>query len=198
MGFTNSCAVRNSVIFERALRWWSTGTWSGRAYRRQRSREGRHWPRATHRCCFGLFFSIPFPFSTSSSLSQHENEIKNKLSTVSSCSGPLSVGWSKEIIRKLVKIVHIAEDDHENVAEARVAWRASRLSASLWGDGRRRKTIEAFSTFPEGCVGRTGESTVVTTPKGRMSSQKVDTSPQGQTFAGLLCNQALAKTKLTK
>ena len=34
---------------------------------------------------FRLFFSVPVPFSTSSSLSQHEKEIKNKLSTDGPC-----------------------------------------------------------------------------------------------------------------
>ena len=40
---------------------------------------------ATNRCRFG-FLSVPVPFSTSSSsLSQEEKEIKNKLSTDSPC-----------------------------------------------------------------------------------------------------------------
>ena len=34
---------------------------------------------------FRFFFSVPVPFSTSSSLSQHEKEIKNKLSTEGPC-----------------------------------------------------------------------------------------------------------------
>ena len=76
---------------------------------------------------FRVFFS-PSPSSTCSSLSQHEKEIKNKLSTDSPCFGPLSVGWSKEII---VKIVHISEDDHEHFGEERVAGRASLMSSSL-------------------------------------------------------------------
>ena len=79
---------------------------------------------------FRFFFSPPPPppSSTCSSLSQHEKEIKNKLSTDSPCFGPLSVGWSKEII---VKIVHISEDDHEHFGEERVAGRAYLMSSSL-------------------------------------------------------------------
>ena len=60
------------------------------------------------------------------SLSRHEKEIKNKLSTDSPCIWATQC-WviTKESIRELVKIVHIAEDDHENFGEARVAGRAS-------------------------------------------------------------------------
>ena len=79
---------------------------------------------------------------------------------------PLSAGRSKEIIRELVKIVHIAElDDHENFGEARVAGRASLVSASLWWDGRRRRTIEACLTFPEWVQGKNRKNTVVATQK---------------------------------
>ena len=39
-----------------------------------------------------ILFLSASPFSTSSSLSQHKKEIKNKLSTDSPCFGPLSVG----------------------------------------------------------------------------------------------------------
>ena len=150
---------------------------------------------------FRFFFFYPVPLLYFFvSVPQHEKEIKNKLSTDSPCFGPLSVGWSKEIIRELVKIVHtsIAEDDHENFGEARAAGRASRVSASLWWDGRRQRTIAACSTFPKWVQGKNRKNTVVATQKGRRSSEKVDTRPQGKTFAGLLCNRARAKRKLTK
>ena len=63
---------------------------SGRAYRRQR---GRHRPKGQPIDAVSVFFFLsPSPFSTSSSLSQHEKEIKNKLSTDSPCFDPLSVG----------------------------------------------------------------------------------------------------------
>ena len=69
------------------------------AYRRQ---HGRHRPKRQPIDAVSVFFFLsPSPFSASSSLSQHEKEIKNKLSTDSPCFGPLSVGWSKEIIREL-------------------------------------------------------------------------------------------------
>ena len=99
---------------------------------------------------------------------------------------------------ELVKIIHIAEDDHENFGGARVAGRASLVSASLWWDGRRWRTVEACLTFPEWVQGKTGKTQSLLPQKGRLSSEKVDTWPQGKTFAGLLCNRARAKTKLTK
>ena len=88
---------------------------SGLAYRRQ---HGRHRPKRQPimpliDAVSVFFFLSSSPFSASSSLSQHEKEIKNKLSTDSPCFGPLSVGISKEIIWELVKIVHISEDDQD-------------------------------------------------------------------------------------
>ena len=63
---------------------------SGRAYRSQR---GRHRPkRQPIDAVSVLFFLSPSHFSTSSSLSHLEKEIKNKLSNDSHCFGPLSVG----------------------------------------------------------------------------------------------------------
>ena len=79
--------------------------------------------------------------------------------------GPLRAGGSKEIIRELVKIVHIAEDEDENFGEARVAGRSSLVSASLWWDGRRRRTIEACLTFPKWVQGKNGKNTVVAAQK---------------------------------
>ena len=87
--------------------------------------------------------------------------------------GPLSAGWSKESIRELVEIVHIAEDDHENIGETRVAGRASLVSASLWWDSRLRRTIEACLTFPEWVQGKNRKNTVVATKKGRLGSKKL-------------------------
>ena len=52
--------------------------------------------------------------------------------------------------------------------------------------------------FRSGCRGRTGKTQSLLPKKGRLSSEKVDTLPQGKTFAGLLCNRARAKRKLTK
>ena len=62
---------------------------SGRAYRRQR---GQYRPKGQPIDVVSVFFLSAPPFSTSSSLSQHEKEIKNKLSTDSPSFGPLSVG----------------------------------------------------------------------------------------------------------
>ena len=105
-GFANICAVSNSVIYDRALLWWSMGTLVEHtdASVVNIDRKGL--------CRFG-FFSIPSPFSTSSCLSQHEKEIKNKLSTDSPCFGPLSVGtgdrkksfenlWRSSILPKVI------------------------------------------------------------------------------------------------
>ena len=102
---------------------------SGRAYRSQHTLTLA----SSNRSMPFRFFLSPSPFSTSSSLSQHEKEIKNKLITDSPCFGPLSVGLSKEIIRERMKIVHIADDDHKIFGEARprVAGRGSRLSGYL-------------------------------------------------------------------
>ena len=127
------------------------------------------WPTSTETatdwCRFGFFVLSPSPFSASSSLSQHEKEIKNKLSTDSPCFGPLSVGWSKEIIRELVNIFHISEDDHENFGEEKVTGRASLMSSSLWWNGRRRRTIEACSTCPGWVQGKNRKNTVATKKK---------------------------------
>ena len=167
---------------------------SGRAYRRQR---GRHRTKPQPIDALSVFFFLSLsPFSTSSSLSQHEGNQEQAVNH-SPCFGPLSVGWSKEIIRELVKIVHISEDDHENFGEERVAGRASLVSSSLWWNGRRRRTIEACSTCPEWMQGKNRKNTVAT-QKGRLSCEKVDIWPQGKTFAGLLCNRARVKRKLTK
>ena len=86
-GFADLCAVSNSVNYDRALIWWSTGLWSSLpmpAY----AAIGLEQPIAA----VLILFLSPSPFSTSSSLSQHKKEIKNKLSTNSPCFGPLSVG----------------------------------------------------------------------------------------------------------
>ena len=129
---------------------------SGRAFRDPTPAWPTSTETATDWCRFG-FFLPPSPSSTSSSLSQHEKDIKNKLSTDSPCFGPLSVGWSKEIIGEIVKIVHISEDDHEHLGEERVAGRASLVSSSLWSNGRRRRTIEACWTCPEWVQGKEQE-----------------------------------------
>ena len=55
-GFANLCAVSNSVNYDRALLWWSTGTLVELTDASLR----RHWPRATGRCRFD-FISIPVP-----------------------------------------------------------------------------------------------------------------------------------------
>ena len=105
------------------------------------------------------------------------------------------VDWKN--FRELVKIVQIAEDDHENFGEVRVARKASRVSASLWWDGGRRRTFEDCSTFPEWVQGKNRKIQSLLLKKGRLSCEKVGTWPRGKTFAGLLCNQARAKRKLT-
>ena len=141
---------------------------SGLAYRRQ---HGRDRPKRQPIDAVSVFFLSPSPFSASSSLCQHEKEIKNKLSTDSPCFGPLSVGISKEIIRELVKIVHISEDDHENFGEERVAGRASLVSSSLCWNGRRRRTIEACSTCSGWVQGKNRKNTVAT-PKVDWAAKK--------------------------
>ena len=187
-GFANICAVSNSVIYDR-VSMVKCGD-SGRTYVTVVSLLTPAWStsteRATDRCRFG-FFPSPSLFSTSSSLFQHEKEIKNKLSTDSPCFGLLRVEWSKEnssfenlwrssILPKMI--------NHENFGEARVAGRASRVSASLRRNGRRRRTIEACSTFPEWVQGKNRKKKVVATQKGRLSSEKMDTWPQGKTSLG--------------
>ena len=157
-GFANICAVSNSVIYDRALLWWSTGTLVELtdASVADNDRNGnRLMP-------FRFFFFFLRPPSLLLRLFLSMKEIKNKLSTDSPCFGPLSVGWSKEIIRELVKIIHISEDDHENFGEERVAGRASLASSSLWWNGRRRRTIEACSTCPEWVQGENRKNTVAT------------------------------------
>ena len=71
-----------------------------------------------------ILFLSPSPFSTSSSLSQHKKEIKNKLSTDSPCFGPLSVGWLKELSRTC--------EDRPDCRIRRWSWKLRR------GEGRLR------------------------------------------------------------
>ena len=92
-GFANKCAVSNSVIYDRALLWWSTGTLVELtdASVTDIDRKGnRLMP-------FRFFFFFIFlrPPSLLLCLFLSMKEIKNKLSTDSPCFGPLSVGWSK-------------------------------------------------------------------------------------------------------
>ena len=122
----------------------------------------------------------------------------------------LALGHSVLVDRKnfreldAVKIVQIAEDDHENFGEARRGSLegllvcqhlcdemvvAARVDEEPWKPAR---------LFRSGCRGRTWKIQSLLLKKGRLSSEKVDTWPQGKTFAGLLCNQARAKIKLTK
>ena len=106
---------------------------------------------------FRFFFLSPFrPLLLRLFLSR-KRKSRTSCQPIALAFGPLSARWSKEIIRELVEIVHIAEDDHENFGEARVAGRASLVSASLWWDGRLRRTIEACLTFPEWCAGEEQE-----------------------------------------
>ena len=122
---------------------------SGQAHRRQRSRH-RSKRQPIDAVSVLFFFCSRSLLYFFLSLSRHEKEIKNKLSTDSPCIWATQCRViTKESIRELVKIVHIAEDDHENFGEARVAGRAS-----LWWDGRRRRTIEACLTFPEWMQGK--------------------------------------------
>ena len=142
---------------------------SGRAHRRQPTptlaSSNRSMP-------FLLYF---YPHPRPSLLLRLFLSIKRKSRT--SCQ-PIALALGHSVLvdrknfRELVKIVQIAEDDHENFGEARVAWRASRVSASLWWDGRRRRTFEACSTFPEWVQGKNRKNTVVATQKGRLSSEK--------------------------
>ena len=96
-GFANLCAVSNSVNYDRALLWWSTGTLVELADASLRAAIGLELEQPIDAVL--ILFLSPSPFSTSSSLSQHKKEIKNKLSTDSPCFGPLSVGWSNELSR---------------------------------------------------------------------------------------------------
>ena len=139
---------------------------SGLAHRRQRS---QHRPKRQleplNRFRFG-FFSVPVPFSTSSSLSQQEKEIKNKLSTDSPCIWATQC-WviERNHSRNLWRSSTLPKMIMKNFGEARVAGRASPVSASLWWDGRLRRTIEACLTFPEWVQGKNRKKTVVATKK---------------------------------
>ena len=95
-------------------------------------------------------------------------------------------------------------------------WRSSRLPKMIMKTLARRGSLEGLLVcrylcdemvfdeepskparlFWSGCRGRTGKVQSLLLKKGRLSSEKVDTWPQGKTFAGLLCNQARAKRKL--
>ena len=81
---------------------------------------------------------------------------------------------------------------------ARVAGRASRMSYVCDEMVVDEEPSKPARLFRSGCRGRTGKTESLLPKKGRLSSEKVDTLPQGKTFAGLLCNRARAKRKLTK
>ena len=135
---------------------------SGRAHRRQHS---RHRPKRQPIDAVSVFSLSPSPSLLLRLFLSRKRKSRTSWQPIALAFGPLSAGWSKEIIRELVKIVHIAEDDHENFGEARVAGRASLVSASLWWDGRLRRTIEACLTFPEWVQGKNRKKTVVATKK---------------------------------
>ena len=153
---------------------------SGRAYRRQR---GRHRPKRPPIDAVSVFFFFLRPPSLLLRLFLSMKEIKNKLSTDSPCFGPLSVGWSKEIIRELVKIVHISEDDHETSAR-----RGSLEGLLLCRHLCDEMVVDEEPSKParlirSGCRGRTGKTQSLP-KKGRLSSEKVDIWPQGKLSMG--------------
>ena len=63
-----------------------------------------------------------------------------------------------------MKIVHIAEDDHENFGEARVAGRAS-LRVSIFVMRWSSTKNQACLTFPEWVQGKNRKNTIVATKK---------------------------------
>ena len=137
---------------------------SGRAHRPQRSRHRRkRQPIDAVSFFFFCHRRLLYFFVSFSAGKGNQEQAVNRY--IALAFGPLSAEWSKEIIRELVEIVHFAEDDHENFGEARVAARASLVSASLWWDGRLRRTIEACLTFPEWVQGKNRKNTAVATKK---------------------------------
>ena len=67
-GFANICAVSKSVIYDRALLWWSAGT----LVELTNASVADIDPNGNRLMPFRFFFLSPSPFSTSSSLSQHQ------------------------------------------------------------------------------------------------------------------------------
>ena len=142
-----------------------------------------------------ILFLSPSPFSTFRLFLSIK---RNKLSNDSPCFGPLSVGWSKELSRT-------REDrpDHRRWSwilrqgEGRLkGFSCVGIFVIRWSSTKNLRSLLDFSGVGAGEEQEKKKSLLL--KKGRLSSEKVDTWPQGKTFAGLLCNQALAKRKLNK
>ena len=196
-GFANICAVSNSVIYDRAY----VRVDSGRAYRRQR---GQDRPKGQPIDAVSVFFYPVTLLDFFVSFSAWKRKSRT------SCQ-PIALALGRSVLGRVIERNHARTcEDHpycrkwssevRRGEQWRVAGRASRMSAFLWWDGRRRRTIEPCSTFPEWVgAGEEQENTQSLLPKkGRLSSEKVDTLPRGKPFAGLLCNRARAKRELTK
>ena len=135
---------------------------SGRVHRRQHS---RHRSKRQPIDAVSGFFLFSSPSLLLRLFLSMKRKSRTSCQPIALAFGPLSAGWSKKIIRELVKIVHIAEDDHEKFGKARVVGRASHVSASLWWDGRRGRTIEAWLTFPEWMQGKKRKKHSLCNPK---------------------------------
>ena len=168
---------------------------SGRAHRCHR---GRHRPKRQPIDAISFFFSIPAPLVYSLSFSAWKGNQEQAINQY-----PLL--WATQC--------WVIERNHSGTCEDRSncrrwSWKLRR------GEGRRKgfsglcrhlcdemvvdeEPSKPARLFRSGCSGRRGK-TVVATQKGRLSSEKVDTLPQGKTFAGLLCDRARAKRKVKK
>ena len=153
---------------------------------------------ATNRCRFGFFCFCSCPplyfFVSFSAWKENQEQAVNRW--------PLHLGHS---------VVGGRKKSFENL------WRSSVLPNMIMKTSARRGSLEGLLLcrhlcdemvvdeepsehawlFRSGCRWRTGKTQSLLPKKGRLSSEKLDTWPQGKTFAGLLCNRARAKRKLT-
>ena len=115
---------------------------AGRA-RRQRS---RHRSNSNQSMPFRFFFLFPSPSLLLRLFLSMKRKSRTSCQPIALAFGPLSAGWSKEIIRELVKIVHIAEDDHENFGEGR--WKGFScvgIFVMRWSSTKNRRSLLDFS-----------------------------------------------------
>ena len=191
-GFANICAVSNSVIYDRELLWWSTGTLVELtdASLADIDRNGNQ------SMPFRFFFSVPVPFSTSSSLFQHEKEIKNKLSTDSLCI------WATQC--------WVIERNHSRTCEDRPycrkwSWKLRRGEGRLkgfscvgifvmrWSSTKNHRSLLDFSGVGAGEEQEKKQSLLP--KKGRLSSEKVDTWLQGKKFRWVVVQSGTSENK---
>ena len=192
-GFANICAVSNSVIYDRALLWWSTGTLvelTDASVADIDRNSNRLMP-------FRFFFSFSVPLLYFFVSFSAWRKSRTSCQPIALALGHSVLGdrkksfenlWRSSILPKMIMKTSAERGSLEGLLLCR------HLCDEMVVDEEPSKPARLVRS---GCRGRTGKTQSLP-KKGRLSSEKVDIWPQGKTFAGLLCNRARAKRKLTK